>query len=29
MCALVCSDRFVLQEHVELHLQEQEADRGT
>uniref|UniRef100_A0A3B3R296 Zinc finger-containing ubiquitin peptidase 1 n=1 Tax=Paramormyrops kingsleyae TaxID=1676925 RepID=A0A3B3R296_9TELE len=27
MCALVCSDRFVLQEHVELHLQEQDADR--
>ncbi|XP_048881084.1 zinc finger-containing ubiquitin peptidase 1 [Brienomyrus brachyistius] len=27
VCALVCSDRFVLQEHVELHLQEQDMDR--
>ncbi|XP_071368999.1 zinc finger-containing ubiquitin peptidase 1 [Centroberyx affinis] len=28
MCALVCSDCFVLQEHVELHLQEQNSAEG-
>ncbi|KAM3873582.1 zinc finger-containing ubiquitin peptidase 1 [Diretmus argenteus] len=28
MCALVCSNCFVLQEHVELHLQEQNSAQG-
>ncbi|XP_075952683.1 zinc finger-containing ubiquitin peptidase 1 isoform X1 [Anarhichas minor] len=29
MCALVCSSCFILQEHVELHLQEQRAAEGS
>ncbi|KAK2815415.1 hypothetical protein Q5P01_025882 [Channa striata] len=29
MCALVCSSCFVLQEHVELHLQEQHSAKGS
>lgn len=28
MCALVCSSCFILQEHVELHLQEQISAEG-
>ncbi|XP_061571097.1 zinc finger-containing ubiquitin peptidase 1-like isoform X3 [Cololabis saira] len=28
MCSLVCSSSFILQEHVELHLQEQHSDEG-
>lgn len=28
MCSLVCSDCFILQEHVELHLQEQKLSEG-
>nr|XP_033494846.1 zinc finger-containing ubiquitin peptidase 1 isoform X3 [Epinephelus lanceolatus] len=29
MCALVCSSSFILQEHVELHLQEQHSAEGS
>ncbi|KAM9724477.1 zinc finger-containing ubiquitin peptidase 1 [Menidia menidia] len=29
MCALMCSSAFVLQEHVELHLQDQYSDQGS
>ncbi|XP_037639495.1 zinc finger-containing ubiquitin peptidase 1 [Sebastes umbrosus] len=29
MCALVCSSCFILQEHVELHLQTQRSDEGS
>lgn len=29
MCPLVCSNSFILQEHVELHLQEQRSAEGT
>ncbi|XP_072251098.1 zinc finger-containing ubiquitin peptidase 1 isoform X2 [Leuresthes tenuis] len=28
MCSLVCSSSFILQEHVELHLQDQHSDQG-
>lgn len=28
MCALVCSSSFILQEHVELHLQEEPSAEG-